>query len=1245
MCISDLSGNLIKNSSFEEDAKVGITPLFWTIPTWKFKVVTTDQEKFSGDYSLNISSNIVSSNGRNFYVCQEVNVEPYYTYHYGIKILKNDNTENPAGVTIKDTNLVWNENWVQKVSVSTFTVSNSISWQEVKNFITIPLGITKLNFYVVVRNQKVLGSCNVYFDDIYFIKDNIPPVYVSDLTATVEHDKVLLHWTAPGNDGIENLLLYNSCYIIKFTTETQKVNEIIFSTNNPNIIISTFNVIPNSIQCLVLNGLDLVENTTYYFCIWTKDNSDNFSSVSNVANIFYNTIADWEKEKIEVSSCSIKWAIKDNSLSESGIYISSNQDMNCRLSENLGPLENKGSLVFWEEKNLQPNSLYLRYVETEKNNVSYWNEPFTICTEAVPPKKFNGELVIYGSSVSFKISWDTSSLAEGYILEYSTTQNVWINLGKLNSVTTEFLHLNLIPEVTYYYRILPFNKFGKINKENFCQLEILSPIDKIKNFYGIALTTTSIMWCWEANPKSWGYRIYCSTSNKLITTISKNLTYYIENFLQPNVQYNRYIVGFNQQEGLKSQFSKVCTLPNIPINLEIENLSFDKVTISFNTNNNPEGTIYDVVYSTDKKFIYNKTIILTQSPNMIDFEFTLENLIPSTTYWLKIRAINFDGVYSMFSDILCISTLKIKSPIITQFATRGINSAYDEFVELWNCSNEDIDISSFTLEYWDGNSWVKKVVIPENTIIKPYSFYLISSSSEYFKDNTSDFYHKSYLNITDGVLGEPRGIRLVSRYSSVVDKIIYEGNGATFNEQAEGSLTAPSCGNKPNSNSVTRKKDQLSYYIDTDNNYNDFEILPRQPRSSKNLLIEKNEENVIFPVEIISVETNNKTLNLKWKNLSKNIDGYLIYISTYHFSELSYNIFLTTVSPEINEFVITNLKNHINYFITVVSFIEKNYEIKTSSVFYVVSVTPHFAPPKDLKYKLSSEKIYLSWEYNVNDDISGYKIYYSTDESQFNFIAFTTSCYYEDYDLSNYEKYYYVKVVDKYYEESLPSDILFVKTDIIPPKLIYIEEIILEKNNEIKIKSKFQDDRFVEGDQRGFLKMLCGKFKYLDDTNFYDVVVNTISYNDGFFEGYLVIKISNVTQKNAGLSYYLEFSDGVNFKRYPENGYKNIVFVSSSSYDTNNNYTDTNTNNYVESNNKNYYITPTKQEVVFNNVRELSIYTINRERIWHKSDNEKDVLVWKAQDDKGNKVSSGIYFYEYKTKNGNKKVGIIIVVK
>jgi phosphatidylserine/phosphatidylglycerophosphate/cardiolipin synthase-like enzyme len=139
--------------------------------------------------------------------------------------------------------------------------------------------------------------------------------------------------------------------------------------------------------------------------------------------------------------------------------------------------------------------------------------------------------------------------------------------------------------------------------------------------------------------------------------------------------------------------------------------------------------------------------------------------------------------------------------VISEFATRGPSSATDEFVELYNPTDNAIDISGWKLQYsaaTNGTTWSDRAILPANSSIAAHGFFLlVNSAGTYSSSATPDY--------TSGLWGSGQGMadngheRMIDTSAVEVDKV---GWGTAVNP--EGSA-APNHGISANGNSVERK--------------------------------------------------------------------------------------------------------------------------------------------------------------------------------------------------------------------------------------------------------------------------------------------------------------------------------------------------------------------------------------------------------------------------------------------------------
>jgi len=191
---------------------------------------------------------------------------------------------------------------------------------------------------------------------------------------------------------------------------------------------------------------------------------------------------------------------------------------------------------------------------------------------------------------------------------------------------------------------------------------------------------------------------------------------------------------------------------------------------------------------------------------------------------------------SSFSEIL-ISEVQIEST----------ESGKDEFIELYNFNDQEIDISQWSIQktYCNSTTTYKKNFETGNKIpTRGYFLIVYASSTDQDLLNLADMTHKTFS------LAENNTVYLVANQekienSSDADIIDMVGFGMDIVEfrslPAEGDSAAL---NPPASKSIGRKWSTTSQnYIDTDNNQNDFEIQHSTPGTqNQSLGIEEEEE-------------------------------------------------------------------------------------------------------------------------------------------------------------------------------------------------------------------------------------------------------------------------------------------------------------------------------------------------------------------------------------------------------------------
>jgi hypothetical protein len=153
--------------------------------------------------------------------------------------------------------------------------------------------------------------------------------------------------------------------------------------------------------------------------------------------------------------------------------------------------------------------------------------------------------------------------------------------------------------------------------------------------------------------------------------------------------------------------------------------------------------------------------------------------------------------------------------VIGEFRTRGPNGLSDEFVELYNLSANQVDISGWKLKGSSNTGYIMvRATVPANTILQPYQHYLFAVSG-YSGGTTPDQTYST--GITDD-----GGIAITTASDIIVDQVGMS-NGSAYKE---GTILTPMSVDQ--NQSYARKPDTLSSYgghkngTDTDDNASDF---------------------------------------------------------------------------------------------------------------------------------------------------------------------------------------------------------------------------------------------------------------------------------------------------------------------------------------------------------------------------------------------------------------------------------------
>jgi uncharacterized membrane protein YgcG len=217
----------------------------------------------------------------------------------------------------------------------------------------------------------------------------------------------------------------------------------------------------------------------------------------------------------------------------------------------------------------------------------------------------------------------------------------------------------------------------------------------------------------------------------------------------------------------------------------------------------------------------------------------LSDLIAGETYHFRALAKDEAGNESASVDNMFITSVNADHIVISEFSTGGIGGANDEWIELYNPTDQVVDLSSWSIQYRGGGaaSFNRRNFASAN-VIPAHGFFLIANNS-YTGGVPADLSHNTFAMSGSGgnIFLADSQIDLESATSTaIIDKATY-GVGANLFPETKEFVPAPnstqSLERKANASSTTESlatgdDKWLGNSYDSDDNGNDF-VLQASP--------------------------------------------------------------------------------------------------------------------------------------------------------------------------------------------------------------------------------------------------------------------------------------------------------------------------------------------------------------------------------------------------------------------------------
>jgi len=253
------------------------------------------------------------------------------------------------------------------------------------------------------------------------------------------------------------------------------------------------------------------------------------------------------------------------------------------------------------------------------------------------------------------------------------------------------------------------------------------------SFAAQTVSITSIAWSWGATPSfgdapaaSQAYRLFPATAAAPLTspqaTVAAPATTIAETSLTPNTTYARYVTAFTDWgDSAQSNSVSTHTLASAPTAASLAPASSTSLLASWTAGSpaNPSYTLYELQAALDSGFstglMDGFTTALSSSP---------AGLTPNTTYFLRARAVNIDGVATAFDASAATATLAV-APAAPAIAATSVSSTVFSWTSGGNPSG-----TQYVAEISTDNFFT--LVAASATLSTSATFFSLTAGTQYF---------------------------------------------------------------------------------------------------------------------------------------------------------------------------------------------------------------------------------------------------------------------------------------------------------------------------------------------------------------------------------------------------------------------------------------------------------------------------------------------------------------------------------
>ncbi len=427
----------------------------------------------------------------------------------------------------------------------------------------------------------------------------------------------------------------------------------------------------------------LASDTTY----WYKVQAFNYAGVPTLFDVPASTItlpappaAPSGLYAVALTSESIRW---EWNITQGATYYNVYNAADDTLLISLGG----NDTTTWILASVSSNTLYSGYLRAGNiGGLSDKSMTVNRVTLAYPPNVLNAD--VFGTT-RIDLTWNYSGASKYEILCSSIGAGLgWNTISTVTSPSISYSATGLEPGVTYYFKVAPINIEGAVSYAyDFPNASGRTYPTAVVSFSSSAVTATSITWAWAGAVGADGYNIYNIEDNSVIAAVpGYAASSFEETNLSTNIIYGRYIKPFNTTGlGDPSENVHVYTLAAVPAGSKITDgsVSSNTITVQWNTNTNPAGTVWGIEKSTDD--FASSTVLKGFGDNYTSLSYIDQSVVPNTEYYYRILAYNGNGIATGFDTK--VSTKTLLAPVSAPSNLTGVAVSTSSIMWVWEDTN------------------------------------------------------------------------------------------------------------------------------------------------------------------------------------------------------------------------------------------------------------------------------------------------------------------------------------------------------------------------------------------------------------------------------------------------------------------------------------------------------------------------------------------------------------------------------